>query len=108
MVETIKISYEDLILKINHKIIKQVKFSLKGYAHYKCCTLYWTKQNIINKAEIDRLILCMTQDKTEIFSFFHKYPEEYKLFKIKGRGTFTLRQLWDNVEIKSIEYFNNR
>jgi hypothetical protein len=36
-------------------------------------------------------------------TYFGNFNQEEKLFKIKGKGAFTLKEMWKNIEIKNIE-----
>ena len=45
------------------------------------------------------------KDNSEQVSFFNVFDEKYKLFKIKGLGAFTLRDIWHRINITEIRYY---
>ena len=84
--------------------IKSILFSINDYSHYKKCTINRFIENITNKKQIIRIEVKLVEDETEIVSFYKKFKEDYKLFKMGRRGVFTLKQIWSHVQIVEIKY----
>ena len=87
--------YCDFIDGINSGIIKKASFSIEGYSHYRNCIVEST-QGVI--------WFHLTPDGYEKKGFLHQIKEDAKLFHIRNKGSFSLRQLWDKVNIHFIEY----
>ena len=102
----ISLSYQQFIDEINNgKIIKTV-FQVKDYAHYNNC-LIERATDIINNGKsivhIDYISVKLTKD-SEHYSFLEEYDEGIKIFDMKRKGKFTLKQMWDRIEFISIDY----
>ncbi len=99
------LNYDDFLEKINKKAGFELHFCIKNYAHYKNCCI----KRVVDcpaphntSLQIERIEITLTDDAFEKLSFYEKFKEEYKLFKFGKRGSFTLKQLWNQVEIKKI------
>lgn len=92
-------SYENFINEINSGKIQKISFSIKDYFHYRNCRIERGQHNWSNC-----IIVTLTNDNSEGYEFFYKFNEKCKLFKIGNAKTLTLKQIWDRVEISSIEY----
>ena len=98
--------YRDFVDGINSGKITKVIFSIKNYSHYKNC-LVECKLTDPSKIESGKIIwFYLTPDGYEKKGFMNKIKENDKLFKIKNKGTFSLLQIWDKVDIHFIEYSN--
>ncbi len=98
------ISYENFIVQLNCFAIKKIDFSVEGYSHYSHCSIQ-TKKDVLENGNIIPLInVCLTKDGKEDVSFYKTFNEKYKLFDMKKRGTYTLKQIWKKVIIHNIEY----
>ena len=98
--------YEQLITELNNGLINSVEFNIIGYEHYNhCCVIYrdFIANRLNNKLPIIRIQL--TKDNSEQVSFFNVFDEKYKLFKIKGLGAFSLRDIWHRINITEIRYY---
>lgn len=89
--------YEHFIDALSRGALKEMSFSVKGYGHYKNCSVVCEKA--ITK---DGKIITVTLAKNEGCTFYGNINESAKLFNIKGKGTFTFKEMWDKLEIKEI------
>lgn len=48
----------------------------------------------------------LVEDDSETVSFYKYFKEDYKLFKFGRKGTFTLKQVWNNIQVIQINYYN--
>ena len=100
--------YQEFIDFLNNGKINQINFGLINYAHYKNCTIKVEKSINIKPNSNEKfsqiIIFELTQDKSETITFYGKYNEKEKIFLIKGKGKFTLKEIWKNIEIKEIIY----
>ena len=96
-------NYEEIINNLNEGKIESVIFSIKEYAHYKKCII---KRCIdcVNNRHIVRIEVKLVEDGSETVSFYKYFKEDYKLFNFGRKGTFTLKQVWNNVHIIQINY----
>lgn len=99
-------SYNDLIEGINSHKISEVHFKVKNYSHYKNCKIIVCKDLLLSKKFIYLINVVLTEDKTEEASFLEAFEEDYKLFRMGQKGTFTLKQLWNEIEILSVSMAN--
>ncbi len=99
--------YDDFIKSINSGNITQFSFSIDGYNHYRDCRISRIKDKIFNGKIIEGIKVILTKDESEKVSFLWKFNESFKLFRLGKEGTFTLKQIWNRVIIKSIEYSNS-
>lgn len=91
-------SYENVIKDLNSGKIKKMVFAVKGYSHYDHCEI----SNDYDKLDIKWVVVRPVADNSETVAFFKTFKEDCKLFKMGRRGTFTLKQLWNDIEIKEI------
>ena len=99
--------YCEFIDGINSGNIKKVSFSIANYPHYRNCVVE-SKSTNTNKAESSKIIwFYLTPDGYEKKGFLNKIKEDTKLFNIKGKGNFSLKQMWDRINIHSVEYASN-
>ena len=100
-------NYCDFIHNINSGIIKKVKFCISDYPHYRNCVieLKATNPSNINSGRI--IWFYLTPDGYEKRGFLNKIREDTKLFYIKGKGSYTLKQIWHKVNILSVEYMSD-
>ncbi len=99
-----KYNYEDIINDLNKGKINSIVFSIKNYAHYKKCVISKCVDVISTKKNIIRIEVKLAEDDSETVSFYQKFKEDYKLFKVKGGRTTTLQQIWKDVQILYIDY----
>ena len=95
-------TYEQIVNGINEGTIDEVRFSVTIYSHYKNCVLRRVYLNIggINSFECIEMVL--TKDGSERSRYHGPFHDRYRLFNIKGRGRFTLREIFKYVEIKEV------
>lgn len=97
-------SYQDFIEGINNGTIQKATFSVTNYAHYRNCTIYSKILTSLSGAYVGRIIwICLTSDNSEKKGFLDCFNEKEKLFYIKNKGSFTLKQMWPHITITSIE-----
>lgn len=105
MAKLMDYNYEDIIKNLNEGKIISILFSLKGYSHYKKCII---KRNIDCIGDRDkslvRIEVKLVEDDSETVSFYKYFKEDCKLFKFGKKGSFTLEQVWNNVQILQINY----
>ena len=94
--------YEELISGINSGTISGFYFQINGYAHYKKCSLFRVNDRIMNGKSITRIEARLVEDGTEIYSFYKTFQDDFKLFNMKRKGKFTLKQMWNNVTILEV------
>lgn len=97
-------NYEDIINGLNEGKIKSILFSIKNYSHYKNCVISRCVDIISSKKQIIRIEVKLVEDNSETISFYPKFKENYKLFKLGKGKTFTLKQIWNDVQISYINY----
>lgn len=97
-------NYEDIISNLNAGKIKCIVFSIKEYAHYKKCIIKRCVDCIYNGKKIVRIEVKLVEDDSETVSFYKHFKEDYKLFNFGRKGTFTLKQVWNNIQILQLNY----
>ncbi len=100
----IECSYREIIESINSGKIKQVRFYVNNYSHYKNCVITRTEHNIYNGKSITQIDISLTKDSSEKVSFLNTFKEDAKLFNMGKKGAFTLKQLWSQITILEIVY----
>ncbi|MBQ7761821.1 MAG: hypothetical protein IJ400_07180 [Clostridia bacterium] len=95
-------AYEDFISALARGFFKKVYFSVKGYGHYKNCVVTYESVPVSEMTKYGKIIT-FTLAKGEECVYFGDFNEEEKLFHIKGKGDFTLKQMWKDIEIKEFE-----
>ena len=100
--------YIEFIKNINDGLIKSVCLELSSYSHYKNIEIIIEKaiNPKLNNSEqfINKITLNLTKDKKESSVMFGTFKENEKFFKIKGKGTFTFKELWKDIVVKEIVY----
>ncbi|MBE6620232.1 MAG: hypothetical protein E7625_02555 [Ruminococcaceae bacterium] len=96
--------YQEFVDGINSGVIQKATFSVTGYAHYRNCRVESEIMTNPSGAYIGKIIsFRLTPDGSEIRGFVDDIDEKAKLFYIKGKGSFTLKQMWSRITINSIE-----
>ena len=96
------LTYKQFIHDLNNSVISEILFEVIGYSHYKNCRIFRKYDTLRNGNTISLIRVELTNDKSELVSFMDEFNESYKLFRIKGKGTFTLQQLWPQIKIIKI------
>lgn len=99
-------NYRDVINGLNNGTISKICFSIKNYPHYRQCTIFRVVDTLPSEKNIVRIVVNPTIDNSELVSFYKVFKEDYKMFDLGTRGKFTLKQLWDDIEIINIEYIS--
>lgn len=95
-------SYGELINDLNSGAITGFYFCVNGYAHYKKCSIFRKDDRIPNGKTLTRIEVNLTADRTEMYSFFKIFQDDFKLFNMGRKGKFTLKQLWDHITILEV------
>lgn len=98
-------TYEEFINNLNSRQINKIKFFIQEYSHYKSCSIeHYDSKSIFMGREIsiDTIEVKLTSDNSEIYRYYKRFREDFKLFKI-GKQTYTLKQMWDKITITDIE-----
>lgn len=98
-------TYEEIINNLNEGKIESIIFSIKEYTHYKKCIIKRCVDCVSNEKNIIRIEAKLAEDDSETVSFYKYFKEDYKLFKFGRKGAYTLKQVWDNVQILQINYY---
>ena len=99
-----ELTYEQLMQGINDGSIEECCFSIKGYNHYHYCSLHHRYLTFGEIKQHDCIELTLTKDGSENSLYYGRFKDAEKLFRIKGKGCFTLREMWKHVEIISVTY----
>ena len=102
-----KYHYEDIINGLNNNQIENVYFSIDGYSHYNNCLIKRCSNALIHNKYVFKVEMSLTNDNSEISIYYQKFHGDEKLFKIKGKGVFSLKQIWNKVIITKINYFKD-
>lgn len=96
-------TYKQFILNLHSGKISKIRFSIENYAHYKNCAISRLVEELPFNKKVIRIEVKLTADETEKISFYEKFKEDYKLFHLGSKGSFTLKQMWEKVQIIEIE-----
>ena len=99
-----KYEYSELISALNEGKIKSISFSVVDYPHYQECKIVREVDYLPRGKQFVWIAVQLTKDNYEKVSFFKSFKDDYKLFHMGRKGTFTLKQLWNKIEIKEIVY----
>ena len=97
-----ELKYNEFIELLNQHKISDVIFSVAGYSHYNYCKITISKEKP-KEREFYLIKFVLTKDLSEMVSFYNIFDENYKLFDLKRKGKYTLKQIWDRVQISSLE-----
>ncbi len=96
------LTYEKFIVGLNNGSILEISFEILGYAHYKKCKIY-RKDDVLSNGKIISLIkVNLVDDGSEEVSFYNVFNETHKLFYMRRKGSFTLKQMWNKIKIHDI------
>ena len=96
--------YRRIINDLNNGIVKQIRFCVDNYYHYRDCKIARTKHKVNNKIQVHHIDVSLTADSSEKISFLNEFQEDVKLFNMGKKGKFTLKQMWPRITILEIEY----
>lgn len=94
--------YNEIIKAINTHSITLLNFKVKDYAHYRNCKITVEKNELLNGNIIYWINVNLSTNEAEYVSFYDTFKEGFKLFRMGRKGSFTLKQLWDRIEIIEI------
>lgn len=97
------IDYNELITKLENGNIRGVKFSIKDYSHYRKCSIYRKNVTLDNGNEVNMVCVDPVTDLSESVCFYRKFNEPYKLFNLGKNKKYTLKQIWNRVQIIEID-----
>ena len=89
---------------VNKGKLDDVHFFIDGYNHYHSCHLKrkYQKYELIDEPVFECIELSLCDDGSES-SFYHgEFLDKEKVFNIKGKGRFTLREIFNLVKFISI------
>lgn len=92
-------TYNEFIGKLNLKEITRFRFRIKGYPHYDNCEIFYRTDKISEGRFIEIIVCKLTLDYSETVSFYKQFDESYKLFDMGRKGKFTLKQVWNLIEV---------
>lgn len=95
-------SYEDVIDKLNNGQIQQVRFCVNNYPHYKDCVISRKEEKFPNGNPFYTIEVLLTKDSSEKYSFYKRFSERTKLFRMGRKGSFTLKQIWPQITVLEI------
>lgn len=95
-------TYKEFIDDINCGNIKGINFYIDGYSHYNNCSIMRTLDKSPSGNDIILIQAKLTKDSSEEISFLNNFNENYKIFRLGRKGTFTLKQIWERVCITQI------
>ena len=95
-------SYQEVIEGLNSGKIKQVRFCINNYSHYKNCVITRTEYKIYNGESFAQINISLTKDSSERKALLNAFKEKDKLFDMGRKGKFTLKQLWPQITILEI------
>ncbi len=101
------LDYQKFIKDFNDGKIEYIIFAVKNYSHYRECIIKKVYDVFENEKTIERIEIKLTKSDFEKISFYGKFEENFKLFSMGRKGTFTLKQLWSNIKILDIKYNNS-
>ncbi len=97
-----ELKYNEFIELLNQHKISEVTFFITEYSHYNSCRIIISKEKP-KESEFYLIKFVLTKDLSEMVSFYNIFDENYKLFDLKRKGKYTLKQIWDRVQISSLE-----
>lgn len=102
----IELTYKEMIDGINNGIFDDVHFKHKTYSHYKSCHLrrMYVKYQLIDKPVFECIELALCDDKSEWSRYYGTFKDRERVFNIKGKGRFTLREIFKDIEILDVKY----
>ena len=98
--------YDEIIENINNHKISELRFEVLEYPHYHDCKIIVNKEQLPSNNVIYLIEIFLTQDLSENVSFYNKFKENYKLFYMGRKGSFTLKQIWKKIKILEIIKFD--
>lgn len=100
----IKYDYNQFVEELNSGKIKEVYFSVKNYGHYRNCYVKRYPDTFRNGDKFMKIEVCLTTDGSEKAYFVDTFRDDNKLFKMKGIGAFTFKDIWSRIQINKIVY----
>ena len=94
--------YRALIDALNAHEIDGFRFKVRGYGHYRDCTLAYMYDEIplLNKKAVRCIKLHMARNEECLY--YGTYNESIKVFHLSGQGKKTLLDIWPMVEVLEI------
>ena len=99
-----ELTYDQLMQGINDGTIEEFVFAIKGYNHYRYCSLHRCYITLGDAKNYECIELTLTKDRKENSRYHGRFKDGEKLFRIKGKGCFTLKEMWKHVEIINVTY----
>lgn len=99
----INYDYKQFIKEINSGVITEMYFAVHDYAHYKNCYIKRFVDVYRDGSEHVRIVVSLHPDGEGTWCYT-KFEEDRKLFKMGRQGTFTLKGIWNKLDIYKIVY----
>ena len=89
---------------VNQGIFDDVHFFINGYSHYRSCHLRrkYQKYELVESPAFICIELSLCDDGSETSLYYGEFKDKEKVFHIKGKGRFTLKEIYKLVTIISI------
>lgn len=100
-------SYTDFIRNLHSGNIRKIIFKVKEYQHYKNCSILRVCDILPSGNKITLFIVKLSDKKDEKVSFLNKFKEDYKLFNFGKKGKYTLKQVWEYIDIIELDMKND-
>ena len=94
--------YQALINDLNTEKIQGFRFSVKNYGHYRNCVIKRVNEIMPNGKVVTLILAKLTEDGAEKISYFSDFNDAHKIFNMGRKGKFTLKEIWDRIEILEI------
>lgn len=95
-------TYQEIVDGLNDGSIKKVCFAVENYGHYSDCVAEGFPADCRQNAEV---VFRLTPDGNETCVFCRRVNPDEKIFVFKGKGKYSLRQIWNKIVVKSVVYF---
>ena len=99
----IKYDYQKTIDDLNSGKIKRIRFCVKNYSHYKDCIIERIEDTNYKGNAFLRIDVKLTKDSSENISFLDVFKDDYKMFNLGKKGSFSLRQIWSEIDILELD-----
>ena len=74
--------YRRIINDLNNGIVKQIRFCVDNYYHYRDCKIARTKHKVNNKIQVHHIDVSLTADSSEKISFLSSNNKAKDLEKL--------------------------
>ncbi len=100
--------YREFEKALNEGLFEEIRFSIDGYNHYSSCRINYVKGKSQDNLFYPYIEFHLTQDDSEYCRFHKRFRGTEKMFHIKGKGSFTLKDIWKKVLVSYVRYSDGR